>query len=244
MIGVKSKQGIPTRTWGWITSFLWRRDKSVERAGRRKAPLSSVHSVALGVPPSFEGSSQHRWLGSLRRVLGNRAKHFGRSFCQAGRGAIPSRSSRGSDEILRGRLPPGMGGRRSRDVEQLNQEPAERSAERSQGVQWMPWHWRARKDARYCDKPRGAVSGLRSAGLRMGEPGRGHTRPSGRLGLRRTTPGTETSKYREEKKEKFDSESSGERNRRSPNRSDPGCGPPEDGTGAEAEGPGRARRRG
>ena len=30
MIGVKSKQGIPTRTWGWITSFLWRKaSKSV-----------------------------------------------------------------------------------------------------------------------------------------------------------------------------------------------------------------------
>ena len=25
VIGVKSKQGIPTGTWGWITSFLWRK---------------------------------------------------------------------------------------------------------------------------------------------------------------------------------------------------------------------------
>ncbi len=40
MNGVKSKQGIPTRTWGWITSFI-----------RRK--YNEVLSLSLGLSQSF-----------------------------------------------------------------------------------------------------------------------------------------------------------------------------------------------
>jgi hypothetical protein len=34
----------------------------------------------------------------------------------------------------------------------------------------MPWHQEAMKDAANCEKPRGAVSELRSVGFRMGKP--------------------------------------------------------------------------
>jgi len=39
----------------------------------------------------------------------------------------------------------------------------------------MPWHQGAMKDAAGCEKPRGAASERRSVGIRMGQPGPGHT---------------------------------------------------------------------
>lgn len=158
--------------------------------------------------------------GFLRRVLGNRAKHFGRSFCRGGEAIL--RRVRGSRERT------GCAG-----LAHLCRRAAERidsrsrrgdPAERGQGVQWMPWHWRTMKDARYCEKPRGAVSGLRSAGIRMGEPGRGHTRPS--LLGREDHPGNRNIQVPGGREREFDSVSSGERKRISPNRGDPGYGPP------------------
>ena len=55
----------------------------------------------------------------------------------------------------------------------------------------------------------------------MGKPAAGNTAAP----ERESTEGTETSKYLEEEKSKRDSQSSGERNGKSPNRfSDRGCG--------------------
>ena len=83
--------------------------------------------AAVEVPSSFEGSSPQGF-GSLRRVLGNRAKHFGRSFCQAGKAERFSLSSRGSNEILRGAHPrTGRFVGCSREVEQLSKELGEQS---------------------------------------------------------------------------------------------------------------------
>ena len=44
------------------------------------------------------------------------------------------------------------------------------------GTRRMPWHRKPMKDAASCDNPRGGALTLRSAGLRMGEPERGHAR--------------------------------------------------------------------
>lgn len=217
MIGVKSKQGIPTRTWGWITSFLWREKIKQWSANAPAGPIGRRSC------PRFRRASRDRPLlgaGFLRRVLGNRAKHFGRSFCRGGEAIL--RRVRGSRERT------GCAG-----LAHLCRRAAERidsrsrrgdPAERGQGVQWMPWHWRTMKDARYCEKPRGAVSGLRSAGIRMGEPGRGHTRPS--LLGREDHPGNRNIQVPGGREREFDSVSSGERKRISPNRGDPGYGPP------------------
>ena len=34
----------------------------------------------------------------------------------------------------------------------------------------MPWHWKPKKDATSCEKPRGAANKPRSVGIRMGQP--------------------------------------------------------------------------
>ncbi len=65
------------------------------------------------------------------------------------------------------------------------------------------------KDAVSCDKPREGASDLRSVDFRMGQPDSGNAEPSRLVGKR--TRGSETSKYPEEKKEKIDFLSSGER---------------------------------
>ena len=39
----------------------------------------------------------------------------------------------------------------------------------------MPWHCMAKKDAVNCENPRGAVSKLRSGGIRMGQPVPGYS---------------------------------------------------------------------
>ena len=40
----------------------------------------------------------------------------------------------------------------------------------TKGARWMPWREEAMKDVADCDKPRGAVSRLRSGDFRMGKP--------------------------------------------------------------------------
>ena len=66
----------------------------------------------------------------------------------------------------------------------------------------MPRHWLATKGAEGRDRPRGAVFRLRSAGARMGKPGAiCRVAGGGTHAPPERTPGTETSKYREEKKE-------------------------------------------
>ena len=42
-------------------------------------------------------------------------------------------------------------------------------------IRWMPRHKSAMKDVASCEKPRGAASERRSGGIRMGQPGGGHT---------------------------------------------------------------------
>ena len=66
----------------------------------------------------------------------------------------------------------------------------------------MPCHSKLKKDAQNCEKLRGAVQKRRSAGIRMGEPGRYHGLSSMHEHIvhERGTRGTETSKYPEEKK--------------------------------------------
>ena len=78
----------------------------------------------------------------------------------------------------------------------------------------MPWHGGPTKGAGSRDSPGGAALRRRSRGARMGEPdGRGSVTPKGGA-----TGGTETSKYPEERKSTRDCGSSGERNRKGPNR--------------------------
>ena len=67
----------------------------------------------------------------------------------------------------------------------------------------MPWHQLPMKDAAICEKPRGAESRHRASDIRMGKPGRltvGHLQMN-KIVCKEGTPGSETSKYREEKKE-------------------------------------------
>ena len=74
------------------------------------------------------------------------------------------------------------------------------------------------KDAASCDKPRGAANTLRSEDFRMGKPGGGHapSRRSEYIG-----PSSEPREVNHlstgRKRKKFDSVSSGERKRISPN---------------------------
>ena len=68
VIGVKSKQGIPTRTWGWITSFLWRREYRKQCTSgrvRRKPRAVSVRWVLESVPQGLGGpaSAGFSWNG-------------------------------------------------------------------------------------------------------------------------------------------------------------------------------------
>jgi len=67
----------------------------------------------------------------------------------------------------------------------------------------MPWRQESMKDVVNCEKLRGAVSGHRSGDIRMGQPGGSHVPPSWpeKNRVMKTTRGTETSKYPEEKKE-------------------------------------------
>ena len=46
------------------------------------------------------------------------------------------------------------------------------------GSWWMPWRQGAKKDVASCDKPRGAVSRLRSGDFRMGQPAAGNAAAS------------------------------------------------------------------
>ena len=83
----------------------------------------------------------------------------------------------------------------------------------------MPWYMAPKKDVTSCEKLRGAANEPRSADIRMRELN------ASNVALHRNesivtsegTWGTETSNYPEEKKENIDSESSGERNWKSPN---------------------------
>ena len=77
-----------------------------------------------------------------------------------------------------------------------------------------------KKDVISCEKLREGANILRSADIRMRELRirNGMRSLTEQIGQRRGTRGTETSKYPEEKKTRSDSESSGERNRRSPNQ--------------------------
>ena len=66
----------------------------------------------------------------------------------------------------------------------------------------MPWHEKAMKDAVTCDKPRIGGNNLRPGDLRMGQPSSSNVEESASefIGCMKTTQGTETSKYLEEKK--------------------------------------------
>ena len=77
-----------------------------------------------------------------------------------------------------------------------------------------------KKDVTSCEKLRGGANILRSVDIRMRELSTVNTVLSytESIGVEKGTQGTETSKYLEEKKTNSDSESSGERNRRSPNQ--------------------------
>ena len=83
---------------------------------------------------------------------------------------------------------------------------------RYHGARRMPWHREPMKDAASCDNPRrGAHPSTR--GLRMGEPihrGGAYPHPE-RIGAGEDNPGTETSKYPEERKSISRLPSSGER---------------------------------
>ncbi len=49
----------------------------------------------------------------------------------------------------------------------------ERKGEARKGTRWMPRRQEPKKDGANADTPRGAVSGLRSVDVRMGEPAGG-----------------------------------------------------------------------
>ena len=68
----------------------------------------------------------------------------------------------------------------------------------------MPWRQVPMKDGANTEMPRGAVSRLRSGGVRMGKPStrNGVLLYAESIGIERYTRGTETSKYPEEKKTK------------------------------------------
>ncbi len=68
----------------------------------------------------------------------------------------------------------------------------------------MPWYEKSMKDATTCDKPRIGGNNLRPGDLRMGQPVSSNveTSASEYIGCVKTTQGTETSQYLEEKKTK------------------------------------------
>ena len=85
----------------------------------------------------------------------------------------------------------------------------------------MPRHIELKKDASNGETRRGVVRAQRSVGIRMEESGisRDMSSMAEYIGHERATRGTETSKYPEEEKTTvIDSQSSGERNGRSPNQ--------------------------
>ncbi len=55
--------------------------------------------------------------------------------------------------------------RRCLDNQENSEQEAKGKAKKSAGR--MPWHWEPKKDVINCDKPRGAVSTLRSVDVRM-----------------------------------------------------------------------------
>ena len=71
VIGVKSKQGIPSRTRGWITSFLRRRKKSqAQRPGQTLTEMIGSVKQPMVIPSGFLGAI----LGTRRggaRILEN-----------------------------------------------------------------------------------------------------------------------------------------------------------------------------
>ena len=83
------------------------------------------------------------------------------------------------------------------------------------GVRWMSWHREAKKDAAACEKLRGAGKQalirrfLNAETRRNNLPSPAHEF----IVCMERTQGTETSKYLQEKKERIDSVSSGERKR-------------------------------
>ena len=83
----------------------------------------------------------------------------------------------------------------------------------------MPWHREPKKDVTSCEKLRGAANKHRSVDIRMGEPSASNIALSTHESIvcEKGTRGTETSNYPKEKKVNNDSESSGERNWKSPN---------------------------
>ena len=87
-------------------------------------------------------------------------------------------------------------------------------------TRWMPWHRKPKKDVTSCEKLRGGANIRRSADIRMRELSRGNARlsPGEYIAWTKGTRGTETSKYPQEKKEKIDFLSSGERTGNRPNR--------------------------
>src|SRR5690554_7546543 len=51
-----------------------------------------------------------------------------------------------------------------------SKENSARKGQATKGVWWMPWRREPKKDAANSEMPRGAVSKLRSGGVRMGKP--------------------------------------------------------------------------
>ena len=84
----------------------------------------------------------------------------------------------------------------------------------------MPWHQEPMKDGISTEMLRGVANRLWSGDVRMGKPTWATLKYSllNKIGKERYTRGTETSKYPEEEKEKFDFHSSGERTGKSPNQ--------------------------
>ena len=66
----------------------------------------------------------------------------------------------------------------------------------------MPWYEKSMKDATTCDKLRIGGNNLRPVDLRMGQPLMSNVMRSASefIGCKKTTQGTETSKYLEEEK--------------------------------------------
>ena len=66
----------------------------------------------------------------------------------------------------------------------------------------MPWYEKSKKDVTTCDKLRIGGNNLRPVDFRMGQPDAGNAVSSAAefIGCLKTTRGTETSQYPEEKK--------------------------------------------
>ena len=84
----------------------------------------------------------------------------------------------------------------------------------------MPWYMAPKKDVTSCEKLRVVANERWTADIRMRELNASNVAllRNESIVTREGTWGTETSNYPEEKKVKNDSESSGERNWKSPNR--------------------------